>query len=155
MAATSWEDNWNSIIRFVLFQDEELKKLMRLPQKTSILDFRDKYFIRAGYTNRTLTNEDVRIIYGHINTGSDSNAESVSSMKLSFDIYVKNEHLYNATADRLQMRTDLIAARIKFLLKKNRYIYGYRFFNPKMSDMGTGTIGYSRLNLTFSYIRTE
>lgn len=155
MSEASWEDNWNSIIRRILFQDEQLRMLMKLPEKATILDFRDKYFIQAGYTSRTLTNEPIRIVYGHMNVGDDLNSEAVSMMKLSFDIYVQNEYLFNATADRLQMRTNLIADRIQKLLKQQRYVYGYRFYNPKRSNMGTSTVGYSRLNLTLSYMRTD
>ena len=42
----TWKDNWNNIIRHVLFPDEELRKLMLLPEDLSIIDFIDKYFIQ-------------------------------------------------------------------------------------------------------------
>lgn len=155
MNQQTWADNWNSILRTVIFKDDELKRLMLIPESATIIDFRDKYFIQAGYTSESLTNEPVRIIYGHINVGDDENSECVSKMKLSFDIYVQSKQLYNATKDRLKRRSDLIAERLLFLLKKQRYLFGYRFYNPKENDLGTSTIGYTRKNITFSYMKVS
>lgn len=35
----TWHDNWNNVIRDVLFPDVELKSLMLIPKGTGIKDF--------------------------------------------------------------------------------------------------------------------
>ena len=58
-----WVNNWNTIIRKIIWPDHELKVLMKIPPKTGILQFNQRYFIRAGFTNELLTDEVCRIIY--------------------------------------------------------------------------------------------
>jgi len=58
-----WINAWNTIIRNVIWPDHELKVLMKMPPKTGIIQFVDRYFIRAGYTNKLLTDEVCRIVY--------------------------------------------------------------------------------------------
>lgn len=147
----SWIDDWNGMIRTEIFQDKILKALMKIPEDTSIIEFIDRYFIRAGYTNKILSNESVRIVYGGI--GSATGTNNVTQNDISFDIYVKTEDLHNVGTDRLVMRTQLIAKRIIYLLTKKRYNGVYRFFNPREGDMGTSAIGYARYNVTLSYMR--
>lgn len=69
MANRSWIDEWNDILRNIIFADDELKTLMEIPESTNIIAFTDRHFIRAGYTNKTLVNEPVRIVYGMLGTG--------------------------------------------------------------------------------------
>lgn len=38
---SSWTNEWNNIIRHTLFQDTELKTLMKIPEGTTIIDFID------------------------------------------------------------------------------------------------------------------
>ena len=156
MSISSWMNDWNDIIRYVIFPDEELKSLMLVPEGTSIINFIDKYFIRAGYTNEILEKEDVRIVYGD----SETNPTDVPNVKrntLSFDIYVRQTKLHNATNDRLQYRTHLIANRLNTLLTKGgtsgKYLGGYRFWPSKEVDLGTRTVGYVRYNISFEYMR--
>lgn len=149
----AWIEDWNKIIREILFADDILKALMKLPEGTTIIDFIDRYFIRAGYTNKILTNEDVRIIYG--TAAIPTNIDGVTKNQMSFDIYVKNEDLHNVGRDRLVMRTQLIAKRIISLLTKDRYNGAYRFYDPYEGDMGTSAIGYARYNVTLSYTRAS
>lgn len=149
----SWIDDWNDVIRNVFFQDHVLRALMKLPSDISIIDFIDRYFIRAGYTNTILTDESVRIIYGTY--AVPTNVSGVTKNQMSFDIYVKNEDLHNVGNDRLVMRTQLIARRIIYLLTKDRYNGAYRFYDPYEGDMGTSAIGYSRYNATLSYMRVS
>ena len=106
-----WIDDFNKIIREVIFADEELKTLMKLPEDIDIITFIDKYFIRAGYTNKVLEDEHVRIIYADVQ-GSPTQVPNVMKKMMTFDIYVKTEDLHNVGRDRLVMRTQLIANRL-------------------------------------------
>lgn len=147
-----WINDWNDIIRHVIFSDKELMNLMKIPEKTSIIDFIDRYFIRAGFTNKILSNEDVRIVYG--STSSATNIDGVTSNVMNFDIYVKLENLHNVGVDRLVMRTQLIAQRLIYLLTRVRYNGVYRFYDPVEGDMGTSAVGYTRYRVSLSYTRT-
>lgn len=152
---SAWENEWNNIIRYVLFSDSTLKTLMCIPENTKILDFVDKYFINAGYTSEILIDEPVRIIYGVIPYGTGA-MPHVLNQEMSFDIYVKNEYLRNYGKDRLVMRNHLIAERLSKLLT-NQYdqrLGGYKFICIGESDMGSSAIGYSRYNITFNFKRT-
>lgn len=156
MPINTWMNDWNDIIRKIIFPDEELRKLMLLPKGTTIINFIDKYFIRSGYTNELLEHEDVRIVYGTI-SAEDTQVANVKKQEMSFDIYVRREVLHNATDDRLQYRTQLIANRLVQLLTKNgkdgRYIGGYRFWVKNEQDLGTRTAGYVRYNVSFNFMR--
>lgn len=147
-----WINDWNDIIRHIIFSDKELMNLMKIPEKTSIIDFIDRYFIRAGFTNKILSNEDVRIVYG--STSSATNIDGVTSNVMNFDIYVKLENLHNVGVDRLVMRTQLIAQRLIYLLTRVRYNGVYRFYDPVEGDMGTSAVGYARYRVSLSYTRT-
>lgn len=147
-----WIEDWNDLIRNVIFKDDILKTLMNIPKGTNIIDFTDKYFIRAGYTNKILSDESVRIVYGIV--GTPTNNPDITQNQISFDIYVKNEDLHNVGKDRLVNRTQLIAKRLFDLLTKQRYNGVYRFFSPYEGDMGTSAIGYSRYNASLSFIKT-
>lgn len=153
MVLRAWIDDWNDILRNVIFKDETLKSLMKLPANTDILTFVDKYFIRAAYTTEVLTNESVRIVYGRIPRGYADNP-MVTINELSFDIYVKNEDLHNVERDRLVFRTDLIAKRLIDLLTSHTHLGAYHFYVVGEGEMGTSTIGYTRYNVTFSYKKT-
>ena len=149
-----WQDAWNTIIRKVIWPDHELKTLMKIPPKTGILQFNDQYFIRAGYTNKLLTDEVCRIVYSDIQ-GSDTPVPNVRKSMLTFDIYVKMDELHNASDDRLQFRTHLIAERLQKLLTKERYLQGtgYRFWVAGDWDLGTRVIGYARYCIAFYYMK--
>lgn len=149
----AWIGDWNDILRESIFADDVLKALMKLPDETKIIEFIDRYFIRAGYTNKILSDESVRIVYGSISV--PTNISGVTKNQMSFDIYVKNEDLHNVGKDRLVMRTQLIAKRIIYLLTKERYIGAYRFYDPHEGDMGTSAIGYARYNVTLSYTKVH
>lgn len=149
-----WTKEWNDIIRYVLFADDELKRLMKLPANTSIIEFVDNYFIRGGSVNKILSNQSVRINYGNIHTNELDNTPYMTENTLSFDIYVKKEDLHNVSNDRLEMRTIAIADRLKYLLLKNRYVIDlYRFRVCNECDLATSTIGYARYNISFKYLK--
>ena len=149
-----WLNAWNTIIRQIIWKDSELKTLMKLPAKTNIIQFIEKYFIRAGFTNELITDEVCRIIYSDIQ-GSDTNVPNVRKNMMTFDIYVKDEELHNVGNDRLLSRADLIAERLYKLLTQERYLAdtGYRFWIAGDWDMGTRTVGYSRKTIAFYYMK--
>lgn len=148
----AWIDDWNNIIRDIIFPDPVLMELMKVPEDTGIIEFIDRYFIQAGYTNKVLRDESVRIVFGSV--GVPTSTPNVTRNILSFDIYVKNEDLHNVGRDRLVMRTKLIAKRLIELLTNKRYNGAYRFYDPNEGDMGTSAIGYARYNVSMSYIKT-
>lgn len=149
-----WQNDWNTIIREIIYPDEELKRLMMVPEGTSIIDFIDKYFVRIGTATMTLTNEPVRIVYGD-SQSEDTDVPFVKKNELSFDIYVRLQEAHNVGNDRLMMRSQLIENRLYRLLTQSRYQGGYRFWPGSGGrDLGTTTLGYSRRNITFYYMRT-
>ena len=153
MIGRYWIDDWNAIIRDVIFEDEELKALMKLPKDVSLLEFVDEYFVRAGYTTKLLTDQTVRIVYGETRSSETRNPK-VNKQELSFDIYVKLKDVRNAEKDRLVMRTHLIANRLINILTRKRYLGGYRFWVTGQCEMGTSTIGYTRYNVTFNFLKS-
>lgn len=149
-----WANEWNTIIRKVIYPDHDLRFLMKVPSKTGIIQFIDNYFIRAGYTNKILTDEVCRIIYSD-NQPSETDNPRVTRNTLFFDIYVKIEDLHNVGDDRLMYRTHLIGQRLKNLLTDKRYCHdtGYRFWVAGDWDLGTRTIGYARYCIAFHYMK--
>jgi hypothetical protein len=149
-----WIKAWNKILREVIFHDYDLKRLMRIPPKTGVVQFCENYFIRAGYTNKTLTNEVCRVIYSDIQ-GTDTDVPNVKKNMMQFDIYVRDDELHTAGDDALVFRTHLIAERLNKLLTKERYLKetGYRFWIAGDWDLGTRTTGYSRYTISFYYMK--
>lgn len=153
--ARTWHDNWNDVIRNVLFPDVELKTLMRIPAGSvnNIREFIGKYFIEDAMPDEPVVNEDVRVIY-YEEEGSKLGTPHVTKKILSFDIYVKESMLYNATNDRLQRRDKLIAQRLKELLLWKEHVCGLRFQYEDEYHLGARTIGYRRYHLVLSYKTT-
>jgi len=149
-----WINAWNTIIREVIWKDYDLKRLMKIPPKTGILQFCDRYFIHAGFTNTLLTDEVCRIVYSDLQ-GNDTQVSNVRKNMMSFDIYVKQEELHNVGDDRLISRADLIAERIYKDLTNERYLAdtGYRFWIAGDWDLGTRTVGYVRKTIAFYYMK--
>lgn len=106
----TWKDNWNNILRDVLFQDDLLKELMLLPEDCTIIQFIDKYFIEDENADEIMTDELVRITY-YDSRGRETGNKNVRLKYKEFDIYVRKDVLHTATRDRLQNRYDLIADR--------------------------------------------
>lgn len=149
-----WIKAWNTIIRTVIFKDTELKRLMKLPKNTGVIQFTDRYFVQAGFTNKLLTDEAVRIVYANIQP-QPTNVPNVTKNMMTFDIYVKNEEMRNVGDDGLILRTHLIAERLFKLLTQQRYLAdtGYRFWPAGDWDLGTRTSGYSRYTIAFYYMK--
>ena len=149
----TWQDNWNNVIRRVLFQDSKLKELMLVPDGTDILKFQDKYFIRDGSTDELLTNEKVRVVH-HDDQGFDTSNNHVRGKYKNFDIYVSEDVEHTATTDRLQSRQILIAERIKYLLLRKWNCENLHFQYEDEYDLWTKTVGYKMYRLTFFYKTT-
>ena len=149
-----WVNAWNKIIRTIIFKDADLKRLMKLPKNTGVIQFTDRYFVKAGFTNKLLTDEACRIVYSDIQ-GSPTDVPKVTKNMMVFDIYVKNEELRNVGDDGLILRTYLIAERLQKLLTNKRYLAdtGYRFWVAGDWDLGTRTQGYSRYTIAFNYMK--
>ena len=149
-----WLNAWNTIIRQIIWKDDELKTLMKLPAKTNIINFIERYFVRAGFTDELLTDEVCRIVYSDVQ-GSDTEVANVKKNMMTFDIYVKENELHNVGNDRLLSRADLIAERLYKLLTQERYLAGtgYRFWIAGDWDLGTRTVGYTRKTIAFYYMK--
>ena len=149
-----WLNAWNIIIRQIIWKDDTLKTLMKLPAKTNIIQFIERYFIRAGFTDELLTDEVCRIVYSDVQ-GSDTEVPNVRKNMMTFDIYVKENELHNVGNDRLLSRADLIAERLYKLLTQERYLAGtgYRFWIAGDWDLGTRTVGYTRKTIAFYYMK--
>lgn len=149
-----WINAWNTIIRKVIWPDHELKVLMKMPPKTGIIQFVDRYFIRAAYTNKLLTDEVCRIVYSDTQ-GYETDVPNVKKSLMIFDIYVKQDEMRNIGDDRLITRSDLIAERLFTLLTSERYLKetGYRFWVAGDWDGGTRVTGYTRKTIAFHYMK--
>lgn len=159
MLYTAWDDDWLDIIRDVIFPDTELKELMGVAPKTSILEFVNRYFVQAGKTtSELLTNEDIRVVYGFYPADS-TDIPNAHNMTLSLDIYCPTEKMHTVGKDRLVARTQRIARRFLELLyiKPRDENYGYigvfKFRDPHETVLGTRTIGYERHCLTMTFTR--
>lgn len=154
MNLIQWANDWNNIIRDLIYPDETLRELMLIPTGSTIIDFRDKYFIKAGYSSDLVTEQKVRIVYADMQ-GNPGVTPNTTQSLMTFDIFVKKDSLHNATNDRLMMRTELIAQRLLELFTKERYVKetGYRFWIGGAWDLGTRTTGYARYCLALNYVK--
>ena len=149
----TWNDNWNNVIRYVLFRDEKLKKQMLVPDSVRVNEFILKYFVKDAAADELLVNEKVRIVY-YDRAGWDTGNKNVKLRYKEFDIYVKEDVLYNATDDTLKSRANLISERQQYLLTKDDTIQHLRFSYEDDFDMWTKTVGYKRYHVVFSYKTT-
>lgn len=149
----TWKEHWNDIIRYVFFPDDELKRLMCVPDECTITQFIDKYFIEDVVANEIMTDEKVRIVYHDADAFSTRNKNVVLRMK-NFDIFVRDDVLHNATNDRIACRYDLIVERLKYLLTGTTYVQDMRFRFEDDYNLWTKTAGYKRHRAVFSYKRT-
>ena len=150
---TTWDDNWNDVIRYEIYQDAKLKEQLCTPPQATINQFIENYFIEGSGTDQLQTNELVRVVH-YDNEGVDTGNKNVLRRYKEFDIYVKKSHLYNASNDRMKSRCKLIAERIKWILLKEQHIHGLHFEYANEFDMWTKTVGYQRYHLVFTYKTT-
>ena len=149
----TWQDNWNNVVRNVLFADTKLKELMLVPEGTDIMTFQKKYFIRDGSTDELLTNEKVRVV-AYDELGSSTWNKGVRVKYKNFDIFVSEDVEHTADIDRLKSRQILIAERIKYLLLRQKVCEHMHFEYEDEYDMWTKTVGYKMYKLTFFYKTT-
>ena len=97
--------------------------------------------------------EDVRVIY-YETEGTQLGTSHVLRKFLAFDIYVKEDALYNVETDRLQRRDKRISQRLKELLTGKAHVCGLRFQYEDEYHLGAKTIGYRRYHAVFSYVTT-
>ena len=152
MVGRNWNEDWSDIVRNVIFKDDELKRLMLVPEGTKVMDFVEKYFIKAGYATSPLTNESVRVVYNTYRS-SDTNNPYVTRNEIAFNVYVKLTKLHGADRDGLILRTNLIADRLNNMLTRKR-LGSYKFRCCGETDMDTSVVGYTRYNITFEYKKT-
>jgi len=146
----TWKDNWNNIIRNVLFRDEELLTLMLVPDDCKITQFIDKYFVEDETSDEIITDEKVRVTYC-TTKGLDTGNSNVKLRFLEFDIYVRQDELHTATRDRLQNRYDLITERLKYLLLRNDRIEHMHYEYEDEYNLFTKVVGYRRYHVVFSF----
>ena len=146
----TWQDNWNNVVREVIFPDAKLKELMLVPEDADIVKFTEKYFIRDGSTDELLTNEKVRVVH-HDAQGFDVFNPNVRGKFHEFDIYVSEDVEHTATTDWLKSRQVLVAERLKYLLLRKRNCQNIRFRYEDEFDMWTKTVGYKMYRLTLYY----
>lgn len=149
----TWQDNWNNVVRNVLFQDDKLKELMLVPEGTDIITFQKKYFIRDGSTDELLTNEKVRVVT-YDEEGSFTFNKAVRVKYKNFDIFCSEDVEHTADIDRLKSRQVLVAERIKYLLLRQPVVEHLRFQYEDEYDMWTKTVGYKMYKVTFFYKTT-
>lgn len=146
----TWADNWNDILAFVFFRDDELSRLMLIPEGTTIMQFITKYMIEDVAPDEIITDEAVRVVY-YDSDGRDTGNVHVRQRYKEFDIYVKNTELHTESDDRMRKRTHMIAQRLKYLLLRNRTVYQMRFDLEDEFNLWTKVIGYTRYHITFAY----
>ena len=150
----TWDDNWNSIVRFVLFDDPILQNLMLLPDNINVLHFVQKYFLEDENGGELLTDEKVRLVVYDGEAIETGNKDVLMKTK-HFDIYVRNDVLYDVDEyDRLRKRTRRIKDRLKYLQISKPHLYGMKFRFVDSYDQWTKASGYKRYHVVFSYKET-
>ena len=71
---------------------------MMLPPNTTIVTWISKYFVDATICTDIVTDEDVRVLWWEEQSNRTNNY-LVKNRRLCFDIYVKTEHVKDATND--------------------------------------------------------
>lgn len=146
----TWQDNWNNVLRNVLFPDRRLKELMLIPEGTDIRKFREKYFIRDGSTDELLTTEKVRVVH-HDDEALNGGHPHVRGKYRTFDIYVSEDEEFTCDRDRLRSRQVMVAERIKYLLLRKYNCENIHFMYEDEYDQWTKTVGYKMYKLTLFY----
>lgn len=156
----TWEDNWNNVIRRVLFPSTELKSEMLIPatSQSNIKTFITKYFVEDVATDELIIDEDVRILWSIEDNPYVRGSRNVHEKYLVMDIYTKRDKLYGVEtgvgADGLKARDVAIAKRIRHLLTRTKSVEHISFYYANEFRMTSRAIGYQRLRITFTYYAT-
>lgn len=148
---TSWAMRWDDVIRDVIFPDEELASLMMIPENTDIITWVNKYFVDADMCTELVTDEDVRVLWYEEDSVSAANA-LVNRRRMAFDIYVRRDHLNDATNDLLQRRTKLISQKLQEILTDKGIVGHIGFQYVDDYSLGTKMVGYVRHHLVVQYL---
>lgn len=127
---------------------------MLLPEGEDLRGFISRYFVEDAMPDEAVTTEQVRVVYYETEGQRLGGDAHIIQKRLEFDIYVKEDQLYNTDADRLRRRDKRIAQRLKELLTGTRYVQGLRFTWEDDFHLGARTIGYRRYHVIFSYKQT-
>lgn len=102
----TWADNWNDVLRDVIFPDVRLLELMLVPtaDRQDIRKFLDRYFVEDILSDAPVTDEKVRVLYYETEGGKLGGDPHITRKRLEFDIFVRNTELYTADRDRLRNR---------------------------------------------------
>ena len=122
-------------------------------KQENIREFIDRYFIEDAMPDELVLNEDVRVIC-YETEGTQLGSPHVLRKLLAFDIYVKEDDLYNVGTDRLVRRDKKIGQRLKELLTGKDHVCGLSFQYEVEYHLGAKTIGYRRYHMVFSYVTT-
>lgn len=126
---------------------------MLIPDNTDIITFIDKYFLQNTSGDQLITTQSVRVLW-YDSVGSNSGNKDVKNMNKQFDIFIKDNVSHNADNDRLRMRHDLIANRLRTLLTKQDVVCNMRFKYEDEYHLWTKIPGYRRYHVVFSYKKT-
>lgn len=137
-------------IRLLLFNDDELKELMAIPEKdfNSIIAFRDRYCIAGAGTFENIEIDNPARLIIFWSDMSNTNNHMVMWRPLDIEIWVQRSKEYGVTNNIFDRRQELIAARIKKLLGEKK-IEHYKFHFEEMYDMRSNTQDYNRFFMRF------
>lgn len=147
----TWSMRWDDIIRDVLFPETELAELMMIPADTDIITWTNKYFVDAALCTDLVEDEDVRVLWYEDQSSKTTNPY-VKRRKICFDIYVKEEHIRDATNDLLRSRCKMIAQKLTEILTLKDTVGQVAFMYDDDYAIGTKTVGYVRHHLVLSYL---
>lgn len=119
----------------------------------NIREFIRRYFVEDAMPDEPVVDEKVRVIWYEIE-GTQLGTPHVLRKPLAFDIYIKEDALYDVDADRLKRRDKQIGQRLKELLTGSEHVCGLRFQYEDEYHLGAKTIGYRRYHMVFSYVTT-
>lgn len=124
---------------------------MMVPEGTDIVTWINKYFVDATICTDIVTDENVRVLWWE-DQSSRTNNPLVSNRKLCFDIYVKSEHVKDATNDLLRSRAKMISQQLQEILTFRNTVgqVAFRYYDDY--DLGTKMVGYVRHRLVLSYM---
>ena len=139
----TWAMRWDDIRRYVIFPDTELAMLMMIPDGTNIITWSNKFFVDSTLCTELVKDEDVRVLWGEAPSAKTGNP-NVNNRRLEFDIYVKREHLNDATNDLLQSRARLISQKLQEILTSKELLGQMVFRYVDDYSIGTKMVGYVR-----------
>lgn len=122
-----------------------------VPEGTDIVTWINKYFVDATICTDIVTDENVRVLWWE-DQSSRTNNPLVSNRKLCFDIYVKSEHVKDATNDLLRSRAKMISQQLQEILTFRNTVgqVAFRYYDDY--DLGTKMVGYVRHRLVIAYM---